>query len=375
MKETESIEYQWPYIESFLPELEASAAECGALVRRREVKTASDLLRLAMVYGFCGLSLRETAAWGAAAGVAEVSDVALLKRFRNAGAWLGHLLAQKIVERAKLDCRVESEFRVRLVDASSISVPGSKGTDWRAHVSFDLARLAIDQLHVTDAKVGESLTNFSFDASDLIVADRGYAHRNGLATVDAAGASFLVRLPLNNVPLETPDSEPFDLIGFLRKIPDAAPAEANVRFRYRNRAIPCRFLALRKSEAAAQESRRKTMAERRKKGRNVEPVTLEAAGYTFLLSNVPAPLLPLEQAFELYRLRWQVELTFKRLKSLVHLDEINAKEPRLAQTFLFAKLLGALVIEDLTSNYLSISPWGYILRHQNLALAASQDLR
>src|SRR5262245_53030503 len=72
-------------------ELETSAKRCGALLRRREIGTAGDLLRLALAYGPCGLSLRSVAMWAATTGVAELSDVAVLKRLRASADWLEEL--------------------------------------------------------------------------------------------------------------------------------------------------------------------------------------------------------------------------------------------------------------------------------------------
>jgi len=65
MEPQELMELQWPYLLGCLPEqdLEGSAREWGAIVRLREVDSASTLLRLALAYGFCQMSLRQTAAW------------------------------------------------------------------------------------------------------------------------------------------------------------------------------------------------------------------------------------------------------------------------------------------------------------------------
>src|SRR4051794_41851335 len=61
-------------------DVEASARSSGALKRARAVRDGAGLLRLALAYGGGGLSLRQTAAWAAARGVAGLSDVALLGR-------------------------------------------------------------------------------------------------------------------------------------------------------------------------------------------------------------------------------------------------------------------------------------------------------
>src|SRR5258705_704424 len=99
------LEDDWAYLLSFLAvrgNLERSAADFGAIRRIREISSASSLLRLMMAYGFCGMSLRRTAAWAAEAGLANISDVSLLDRFRNGAAWLGHLLPVKLTDHSSL---------------------------------------------------------------------------------------------------------------------------------------------------------------------------------------------------------------------------------------------------------------------------------
>jgi hypothetical protein len=219
--------------------------------------------------------------------------------------------------------------------------------------------MTIDQVEISDAKVGESLQRFDLSEGDLAVADRGFAHRAGLLAVAQAGAGFLVRLPWNNVPLEQRNGQPWALFPFLRALPDAECGDAEVRFRHGGRTLDCRLLALRKSEAAAAQSREQVLRAYRGKSKQIDPRTLEAAGYTILLTNVEPAELSAEAALELYRYRWQVELAFKRLKSLIDLDQLRAKEPAMVKTYLLAKLLGVLVLEDLQQRYLAFFPWGF----------------
>jgi hypothetical protein len=354
------LEEDWSYLLSFLParnELERSAAQFGAIRRIREISSASSLLRLMMAYGFCGMSLRRTAAWAAEAGVANISDVSLLDRFRNGAEWLGHLLALKLADHAALTPAASSPLRVRLIDASSITRVGGRGTDWRLHMTMSLASLKIDDLAITDVSGGERLSRFTFQPQEIAVADAGYAHRAGLESVVRSGADFLVRLNWSNLPLVTIDGQPIDLLAHARTVEGTTPAEFTVRVRGSNMA-PVRLLIVRKTKAAAAESRRRKEKERGKK-RVVDLRTLEATEYVMLLTSASADKLSVEQAFELYRFRWQIELTFKRLKSIINLDQLPAKNAALAQVILFAKLLGALLVDDYTERYVSFSPWGY----------------
>lgn len=361
------IEHEWPYILTFLPPsdvLETTARELGAFRRRRSVDSPSVLLRLALVYGLCGLSLRQTTAWAEAADIASLSDVALLNRLRKAAPWLGHLLALKLAERAPPPPPAEG-LSVRLVDATSISQPGSKGTDWRIHLGFDLQKMAIDEIELTDVSGGETLSRFHVAPGQLMVGDRGYAKRRGLRSVIQSRGHFIVRLNWATIPLLTPTGDPFDLFGTLRRVPDARSSTFEVAIAPEADgllALPVRLAVLRKSEAAAAESRRKILRNASKKQRKVDPRTLEAASYMILLSSPSVTRLPGHTALEFYRFRWQVELAFKRLKSLMSLGALPAKDPLLARAYLCAKLLAALVLEELTDEFLAFSPWGYRLR-------------
>lgn len=367
---------QWKPLIACFGDLEESAKASGALTRKRGIQSAETLLRLALVYAYTDRSMRETVAWAEAAGLARMSDVALLKRLRNCGTWLGQLIASKLAERGGRMAGSQTRTgRVRLVDATSLSLPGSQGTDRRIHLGLDLHSLSIDRVELSGVDQGESLDRFDLREGELVVADRGYAHRAALQRTDARGARFLVRLPWNNVPLEDADGKKFDLLAFARRIPDAEPAEAALFLRAPGEAqrIRVRLMLLRKTEAAAELARSKRQRASTKRGHSADIRSLEAAGYILLLTNCPS--LGATEAFELYRLRWQVELAFKRLKSLIHIDQITAKEDRVVQTYILGKLLAALLIEDLTERYLDFSPWGFPLRPTAHALAADQNHR
>lgn len=356
-------EVDWEYLVACLPELEVSAKECGALTRRRAVDSAETLLRLALVHAFCDHSLRETAAWAEVSGVAEISDVALLKRFRRCGPWLAHLIVAKLAERSNWQRVSEYGPYVRLVDATHLRSPGPDGTRWRLHLGIHLGTLATDHVELTTASTGESLDRFNVAPGDLVVGDRGYAHRNPLVKVALSKASFLVRLPWSVLPLTDEDGTPFDLFGFLRRIPDAKGAEAPVILTdTKGQSVACRIIAVRKSSASAEASRKKALADSKRKGRKIDPRTLEAAEYVILITNLDADRLPCQEALDIYRLRWQIELVFKRFKSILNLDHVSAREPRMIQTYVLAKILGALIVEDLSDRYLSFFPWGYPLR-------------
>jgi hypothetical protein len=364
MKPTEIIEYQWPYLMSFLAvdePLDESAKKYGALTRKRRVDSADTLLRLAMVYGFCGLSLRQAAAWAEASDVASLSDVALMKRLRKASDWLGHLVATKLAKRSSLASKYP--LRLQLVDASTVSAPGNTSVDWKIHLGFDLGSLTINQVKLTDFRGGESLKRFKFSAGDVVVADRGYSRRGELATVIRQNGDFIIRLNWANVPMMDESGKQFDLLNALRRIPEAAVTDFNLRVKpdpaHDVPALPVRLVAVRKSEAAAADSRKKILKTAARRQRTVDPRSLEFAAYVLVITSLDSDTLPSEDVLEIYRFRWQIELVFKRLKSLLDLDGLPAKDPSLASTFIYSKILAALLLDDLTQAFISFSPWGF----------------
>ena len=360
-----ALDDDWPLLLTLLPaDLDASAKQTGALQRKRGVPSAQALLRLAFAFAYAGLSLRACAIWARQTGVAWLSDVALLQRLRRAAPWAGHLLAQQLLQQAAGQRhRLPTDLTVRLIDATTASRPGSQGTDYRVHLRFDLGTLTITDVTVTDAQGGESFQQHALSAGEIAVGDRGYAHRAGIAAATTAGAGVIVRLNWQNVPLQRPDGTAFDLLEQLRSLAAGESGEWAVQTapvpKEQLPAVPGRLIAVRKSPQAAEQSRRKLWAAARKKGKTPAARSLEAAEYLFVFTSGPADRLPALAVLEVYRLRWQIELAFKRLKGVLALDELTAKDPALCRLFLCIKLLGALLVEQLSRRWVDFSPWGY----------------
>lgn len=358
--EGEWVQYQWPYLLKWLggaERVDQVAYETGAFARKREFESPSQVLQLLMTWAVAERSLRETALLAAEAEMADVSNVALMKRFARAGEWIGTLLGECLMGPKKREC---GAYRVRVLDASAVNRPGTRQNDLRLHLSMSLRTNAIESVELTDARGGETLERFVFQPAEIVIADRGYAHRAGLTHVASSGAHYIVRIPWNNVPLEDPSGGRFDIPAALETLEDACAGEFSVCFRAPDaQAIPCRLVAIRKSEPAAEEARYKVSVERRKHGA-IDLRTLNTAGYVFVLTNLPQEISS-ESVLQLYRLRWQIELKFKMLKSVLHLDHVPARSEPLARVYILTKLLVTLVIDDFIESACSFSPWGYPL--------------
>jgi hypothetical protein len=362
----------WEEMSSRIPiDIEALAHETKALQRKREVKSAPDLLRLVLAYSICDWSLRLVGAWATVIGLGSLSDVAIRKRLCKTQLWLGRILGAWLQQRRTNLARRPAILR--LVDASSVSEPGSQGTDWRLHANFDLATFSIAHVEVTNATGGETLVRHNAQAEEILVGDRGYAHRRGLGAVLAALAYVILRINATNLPLETSDSQAFDLLRWLQSgIGPSTPGEVGVWVATPAGRFKVRLIAHALPEEAAEKARRRMRNNSRKKGHTPSEISLVAAGFIMLLSNLPAQAWSAEQVLAVYRLRWQVELLFKRLKGILDLDALRAKHPALAQVYLLAKLVGALMLEDWDQDLMArqldwsedvvrpVSPWRWM---------------
>lgn len=373
MDKIDIVEAQWPYVLAMMPaDLEQTALSKLALARRREIGSAGDLLRLALLYGFCDLSLRQTAVRASLLGLGELSDVAVLHRLEKAADWLGHLLVQFLQERG-LAHRVPP-LAVQVVDATTVSRPGSRGTDWRVHVGLDLAEQRITQIEVTGVEGGETLARHEVKEGQVLLGDRGYAHREGVARVLEAGGHVVVRLNSSSFPLENRRGKAQALPGCLEGLEIGELGDWDVQFRAGGKVYAGRLVALRQSEPAAERQRDYIRRTAVRKGKKLAARSLKAAEFLYVFTDLPRKVLPPAEALELYRLRWQIELVFKRLKSVLNLDGLRAKSPALARAYLYAKILGALVAEELCLGGPAFFPWGYALfagPRQSMAVAAA----
>lgn len=367
---------QWSYLAQFLPSeeaLDASAVEHKAIQRRRIIRNGTQLLRLCMVWAACGYSLERTAAWAEALYGVPISDVALLKRFRNCERWLAYLVSLKLHERHPARLPPELAARsVSLIDATVITEPGSTGTDWRLHLRYDLAQCRILDAQLSDARGAESLQRWELGEGELVLGDKAYGHRQQLAYATSRGADVIARMNWSSTPLEQRDGRPFDLIEALRAVPDATPVALPLRTRPQPRegleAVAVWLVALRLDPEQAEQARQRVRRRYKAKDRHrIDPRTLETAGYILLLTTLEAEKLGPENILELYRFRWQIECCNKRLKSLLHFDRLPASTDELAQTWLLTQLYIALLVDDISqASDLAFSPWGFPLRRRRL---------
>ncbi len=187
----------WALLLSFFPrEWVDLAVSSGALKGLREDKDPESLLRVLLIPLGCGHALRETVVGARQAGLADLSDVALMKRLRKSKAWLRGLCLSLFREPG-VAVSGEAGLQMRAFDATTVREPGRTGPLWRIHYSVVLPALVCDHFRITASEgegTGECFQRFPVSVGDLVLADRGYSTGPGIAHVAACGGHVTVRV-------------------------------------------------------------------------------------------------------------------------------------------------------------------------------------
>lgn len=345
-------------------DLEALARQTKAFRRARGVRCGADLLRLALAWARETTSLQSVAAWAGAQGIAQLTDEALVQRLHKAVDFLAAIVSHLLPRLDPLACW--HGRLLRIADSTGLSQTASRGTDWRIHAVYDLGRGGFAHLEVTDGHGAEALDRGAAVAGEVRIGDRGFANAQAwqrwLHTCKGAG-DFIVRLRWNTVRLHAASGAAFALIAWLQGLPQTEatheiPVLASVGPPHAP--LPIRLIARRKTPHAIARAHKQL---RRRASRNqsqLDPRSLVAAEYVILATSLPAEQIPAAEVLAAYRLRWQIELAFKRLKSLLRIDAIRTHTAAGTQCWLYAQLIVALLCDGLCQEALDFFPQGAV---------------
>jgi hypothetical protein len=342
--------------------VEATARATNAFRRARVVETATDLLRLILAYCLGESGLRSTAAWAASVGLVDISNVALLYRLRQCGDWLAVLIGRLLVA----DTPEASRGRlIRLIDATAVPQAGAAARKqnklWRIHSAFDLPFERFGHFELTDQRGAERLDRIPVVKGEIRIADRAYLKADRMAAVLEAGADIVVRAGWKAARWLGADGERVDLPAELQKAAPTGRIDRPIWLaRKGHPALALRLVAIRKSQQAAEAGRHKARREAQREGRRISPETIAAADWVILVTSLAPDTFSAADVLALYRLRWRIELGFKRLKSLIGLKGPPGTDERSARPYVLAHLLIILLLEPLVDELEDSPRWAAV---------------
>jgi hypothetical protein len=326
--------------------LSVTARETKAFLRPREITNAVDLLRLILAYCLGERGLRSTAAWAVSVGLVDISSVALLYRLRQCGDWLALLVGQVLAAAAPQASRGRM---IRIIDATTVPKKGpdarKKNELWRIHSAFDLPQERFGHFELTDQQAGETLDRIPVVAGEIRLGDRAYLQPDRMAAVIEAGADVVIRAGWKSARWLDGKGNALDLVAELRKAARGLIDRPIWIKRKRGAPLAVRLVAIKKPAQAAAEARRKARRAAQRGGHQLSKQTLDAADWVILVTSLKPTEFATTDVLALYRLRWRIELGFKRLKSLIGLKGPPGIDERSARPHILAHLLTILLLE------------------------------
>jgi hypothetical protein len=333
--------------------LSVSARETKAFLRPRVIDNAADLLRLILAYCLGERGLRLTAAWATSIGLVDISNVALLYRLRQCGDWLALLVGEALAAAAPKASRGRI---IRIIDATAIPKAGARAKKrselWRIHSAFDLPRERFGHFELTDEREGERLDRIPVVKGEIRIGDRAYLQPERMATVLEAGAEVLIRAGWKSAFWLDARGDPLNLIAEFRKTSTRGRIDRPIMIRRKaNAPLALRLVAIKKPAQVATQARRKARREAQREGYQLSKSALAAADWIILVTSLAPADFSTDDIAALYRLRWRIELGFKRLKSLIGLKGPPGTDERSARPYILAHLLMALLLEPLINEF------------------------
>lgn len=333
--------------------------ELGIIQRRRGIKTPADLMMLNLFHLINGCSLMEISEVGRILNIGEFSDVAFMNKFAKCTEWfqwISEQLSPGIVADYNTPSYLES-YRAIAFDASKVVEKGRSGQTYHLHYGIDIFKMCSVDYKITKEEIGEKLTNFSLIKGDLAIADRAYGTINGIEHCIENEADYIFRLRTNCFRVYDDNGEAINFLYQLNNLePDQCKDFSGFVKTKRGNTIPVRICAKRKPEEAFEQTKKKLLRRQSKEGKKLQDITIKFNEYTILATSLPNSIST-EDILETYRYRWQIEMFFKRLKSILDFGELPKKSEESSLAWLNGKLMVALLMELLLSKC-AFSPSG-----------------
>jgi hypothetical protein len=356
-------------LQTIFGSLATGLGRATGFIRRQRQLRAADFARTFSVY----LIRKPTDALGRIAAELGLSCSALSQRLQepSTARFLRAMLLGAVDQlvlplRARHGVPLLSRFtRVSLADCTTIGLPrallrrfpgcggGAKKGDRTAACEV-LLRITLSTGQATELAVrnGRTPDVHMLEALDplpegaLEIADLGFFDTDRFRTHNRRGVWWLTRLPARVSVRPAGTGAWVELATWLEQQDASGRSDQDLVMEVAKVSpLSMRVLVGRCSPQESARRRRKLRARAKKKGNAVGWRQLVLCDWWVLATNADARRLSAPEATELYRARWQLELVFKRWKSLGHVAVPAHLSAGRAECELYGRLLGVLVLD------------------------------
>lgn len=306
--------------------------EAKILRRKRVLKSLDHLLTAITLYFVEQLSFQRLADTMAFQYGIEMSDTAWRKQFLKAAplllAWTQQ--RQESVKKNPSPNTVLGCSQVHAIDATDLPTQGGKATSRRIHTMFSVTEHRCVYAEVSDGHGGETLTRFPLRSDVLYLADRAYGRPPQLAYAIQQNAKIITRISPNHTAFFM-DKDCQKKISFPSLLKGGAFSKV-VYFKQKKKSwetgkteetvYSLRLLGAQIPEEKQALAEKRVRRRASRKQRKLSENTLAYAKWLFLATTL-SDSYTMEEILQTYRLRWQIELHFKRVKSFLNFRKLR----------------------------------------------------
>jgi hypothetical protein len=237
--------------------------------------------------------------------------------------------------------------KVYVVDACDEPVRGSDKADYRLHYAIGLFDLGMKEMALTGTGQGEKVSNFkSFGGKDIVMGDRAYCSKQGIEYLLGRGSGFVFRFGTKRFDVyNRQQGRRVNVLGYFKGLQPGGVGEKTLYYEWEGEYKPLRFCVLRKTKEAEEKGLETLRKTRMRKHGDKELSRAQIAYNRYVIVITTITDVAPELILDMYRQRWQIELAFKRLKSIFKYHEIPVHVEQSALSWFYGKLLWAALCE------------------------------
>lgn len=286
--------------------------------RKRIIKDYETLVQAVFLYIAEKLSFQQLSDIMACKYGICMSDTAWKKQILKAAPSFLEAATECLCE--KTPVLQEKSKKIYALDATNIATEGINGTVIRVHTQLSLSDCICFSSHITNQHTAESVRNFTIEEGAVYLADRAYGKASQFAYMLEHNANFIFRISPSQIRLykEPLCKERLDV----QQLIENTSFSCMCYFRYNKKIYRMRLIGTPLPEEKRKEAEKRVCRKANKNQRKIRPQTVLYSSWVILATSLP-DAVSVDKILETYRLRWQIELLFKRAKTHLRFHKIR----------------------------------------------------
>lgn len=333
--------------------LEALARETGFLKRKRKVNPKAFLENILLMNLSSAASTLDDLVYEFDRTNCSISKQALHKKFNQSAVEFVQRILNKLLEHtfsSSSTCLgfIPSVKNVQVVDSSEIRLHKTlkdlfpqvrnQGAAVKLQALIDVIHHQILALEVRPSKEPDQGYKHHLtytQAGDLLIGDLGYFCIDSFKEIQTRKGFFLSRYFKKTTVYDRTTEKRMDLRSIL-----AGTQEGTLEFEVKlsRGKFPCRLVAIKLTEEAYLQRLKNLKEKHRKEPRSKSNLSDPLNRWTLLVTNLPGEV-EANILWQLYSLRWQIELLFKMMKTFLNLRKIENTNGHRACISLYISLI------------------------------------